>query len=267
LAKIKRSKGAKLKVITFNNFGNGGWTGNRILMPPALSLAVIVDIKTNPMKPFIIVFLGLLLTLTGGNTQARDLRHVRFFSQHPIPYDSLKQVLETIYDSDQDIREKMGSAWGDQLGKLIFQMQKIDSANQVLVKSILNKYGWLPQSKVGEKAADAIFYVVQHADTELIRKYLPVLKNLAGQKEAKMTHASMMEDRLLMYEGKKQIYGTQATSRLRTDGSGAIWPVQNPSKVNQLRKEAGFGLTVEENAKRLNAIYDPNEKLPEENKN
>jgi hypothetical protein len=219
------------------------------------------------MKPFLILFIGVLLTLIGATIQAKSRVYPNSLSQASIPYDSLRQVLESIYDTDQGIREKLSSAQGDDLGKLIFQMQQIDSANQVQVKSILNKYGWLPQSKVGEKAADAIFYVIQHAGIELIRQYLPTLKKLARQKEAKLTHAAMMEDRLLMYEGKKQIYGTQATSRLRADGKGAIWPIQNPSKVNQLRKKAGFELTVEENAQRLNAIYDPNEKLPQENKN
>lgn len=204
----------------------------------------------------------MVLMATQGYTFASD----NWTSSDPVPYDSLRQVLEDIYDTDQGIREKISSAKGDELGKIIFQMQKIDSANQVQIKYILNKYGWLPQSKVGKKAADAIFYVVQHADTELIRQYLPVLKKLSQQKEAKMTHAAMMEDRLLMYDGKKQIYGTQATSRLRPDGRGAIWPVQNPSKVNQLRKKAGFETTIEENAKRLNAIYDPHEKLPREDK-
>jgi hypothetical protein len=218
------------------------------------------------MKLLSILFIGLLLTFMGSTIYAKSLVYAGHLSQDLIPYDSLRQVLESIYDTDQGIREKLSSSQGDELGKLIFQMQKIDSANQVQVKSILNTYGWLPQSKVGEKAADAIFYVVQHADRELIRQYLPTLKKLAGQKEAKSTNAAMMEDRLLMYDGKKQIYGTQATSRLRTDGKGAIWPIQNPSKVNQLRKKAGFELTVEENAKRLNAFYDPNEKLPQENK-
>jgi hypothetical protein len=221
----------------------------------------------NNMKLLSILFLGLLPIIAGGTTQARTLSYIVPSTQISIPYDSLRQVLEAIYETDQGIREKIGSAQGDELGKIIFQMQKIDSANQVQVKYILNKYGWLPQSKVGEKAADAIFYVVQHADMELIRQYLPTLKKLARQKEAKMTHAAMMEDRLLMYDGKKQIYGTQATSRLRVDGRATIWPIQSPSKVNQLRKEARFELTVEENAKRLNAIYDPNEKLPEVKKN
>ncbi len=78
-----------------------------------------------------------------------------------------------------------------------------------------------------------------------------------------MIHAAMMEDRLLMYEGKKQIYGTQASSSSMSNGKSFIWPIQNPKKVNQLRKEAGFDLTVEENAKRLGTVYNPDEELPE----
>jgi hypothetical protein len=34
-----------------------------------------------------------------------------------------------------------------------------------------------------------------------------------------------------------------------------IWPLKNPEKVNQLRQEAGFENTVEENAKRMNIDY------------
>jgi hypothetical protein len=210
------------------------------------------------MKPYFLLLLFLLLSGTCNKAQATGYSSPVSLLQTPTPYDSLKQVLEGIYDTDQGIREKIATAQGDELGKIISQMLKIDSVNQIQVKHILDKYGWLPQSKIGEKAADAIFYVVQHGGTELIRAHLPTLKKLAKQKEAKGTHAAMMEDRLLMYDGKKQIYGTQATSRLRADNSGAIWPIENPAKVNQLRKEAGFELTVEENAKRLNAAYNPN---------
>jgi hypothetical protein len=218
------------------------------------------------MKPPSILFLVLFLVGAISTTQAKSWSYVGHLSQISIPYDSLKQVLEQIYDTDQGIREKIHLAPQDQRGKLFFQMQKIDSVNQDQVKNILNKYGWLPQSKVGEKASDAIFYVVQHGDIELLRPYLPLLKKMAEQKEAKMTHAAMMEDRLLVNHGKKQIYGTQASPHLREDRKYAIWPVENPSKVNQLRKKAGFETTIEENAKRLEAIYDPNQKLPQEKK-
>jgi hypothetical protein len=39
-----------------------------------------------------------------------------------------------------------------------------------------------------------------------------------------------------------------------------IWPVENPDKVDNLRFNAGFKEGVIENARRLGAVYDPNEK-------
>jgi hypothetical protein len=74
-----------------------------------------------------------------------------------------------------------------------------------------------------------------------------------------------MEDRILMSKGKRQIYGTQANNNLRPDKKMAIWPIEDPSQVNALRKKIGFTTTVEENAARLKAEYDPNEKLPTQN--
>ena len=65
-----------------------------------------------------------------------------------------------------------------------------------------------------------------------------------------------------MWKGKKQIYGTQASNDTRPGKKMVIWPIENPSQVNELRKKIGFTTTVEENAKQLNAEYDPNERLP-----
>ncbi|WP_257657860.1 DUF6624 domain-containing protein [Parapedobacter lycopersici] len=187
---------------------------------------------------------------TGGQNMATD----------SVPYDSLRLVLEAVYDADQAIRQELIASWGGDVGKLFSGMAQIDSVNQMKVKTILSAYGWLPQTKVGEKASDAIFLVVQHGGEELIREHLPHLKKQVKQNEAKATHAAMMEDRLLMYEGKKQIYGTQASGD--TTGGGFVWPIKDPERVNQLRREKGFDLTVEENAERLGVRYNPKQELP-----
>lgn len=218
------------------------------------------------MKLFLLILTSILLTfMITGNVSAPKGNLLKVPGYDSISYDSLRAVLESMYDTDQGIRRKTDSAKGDELGRLVGQLLQIDASNQVQVRLILDQYGWLPQSKVGEKAADALFYVVQHASIDIMKKYFPALKQRALEQEAKMTNAALMEDRILMYEGKKQIYGTQATSRLRADGKGVIWPIQNPKQVNRLRKEAGFELTVEENAKRLGAFYNPDEKLPKTN--
>lgn len=68
-----------------------------------------------------------------------------------------------------------------------------------------------------------------------------------------------------MFQGKKQIYGTQAASWVRPEGGQVIWPIEDVENVNKRRKEVGFTTTIEENAKRLGAEYNPNEQLPKKN--
>ncbi|MFC6997787.1 DUF6624 domain-containing protein [Rufibacter roseus] len=182
--------------------------------------------------------------------------------QKPIPYDSLRTVLEGIYEVDQGIRMKMGAVKPEDMNDFFREMQRVDSVNQVKVLAILQRYGWLPQSKIGEKAANGLFFVVQHAPAKVIKQYLPQMQKQVKLGEANKTYAAMMEDRLLMYTGKKQKYGTQATSMLTEDGTMAVWPIKDPVNINKRRKEAGFKDTVEENAKRMNAKYNPDEKLP-----
>ena len=186
-----------------------------------------------------------------------------------VNYDSLRIVLEKMYDVDQEIRRILIDSIGldsPEAPKYFHQMATIDMQNKIKIALILGKYGWIEQSKIGKKAAEGIFYVVQHSDLEFVEKYFPQFKQLAEKGEADPTRCAQMEDRLLMWKGKKQIYGTQANSILRPDKSYAIWPIENPSGVNELRKKIGFTTTVEENATRLNADYDPNEKLPTDTK-
>ena len=204
-------------------------------------------------------FSGTLLSLSG-QSQIRD--------SNEIPYDSLRTVLEEIYDVDQEVRRDFveRTQRGDtSLSTIIAKMNQADSVNQIQVEELLTTYGWLPQSKVGQKAAGALFLVIQHSDLETMRRYLPVLKKAVEEGEASATSAALMEDRVLMYEGKKQLYGTQASGHEQENGTTKyfIWPIENPEEVNNLRAEVGFGTTVEENAARLNATYNPNEELPQ----
>lgn len=186
--------------------------------------------------------------------------------QDSVPYDSIRIILENACVSDQEIRRQLIESEGndtlfmDYLGK----MSMIDKSNQLAVLPILEKYGWLPIEKIGEKASDGMFYVLQHTvDLDLFRKYLPYIKVLANKGGTKAWYAALIEDRLLMHEGKRQIYGSQVVKRShRYQGRYFVWPLQCPDKVNELRKEVGLKLTVEENAKRLDAIYNPEEELP-----
>ncbi|MBN2484385.1 MAG: hypothetical protein JXB34_00280, partial [Bacteroidales bacterium] len=173
-----------------------------------------------PLKcQFLIFFLPIIFI---------SCSHCKTESLYQPGYDSLSIVLENIGDRDQSIRKKLVDSLQEgtpEFRDCISQMVQIDNENREILLQILEKYGWLPQSKIGEKASESIFYVLQHSNILLIEKYYPQLDSLAKISEANPKHAAMMMDRLLMSKGKKQIYGTQASSTLRADGKPAIWPI------------------------------------------
>ena len=190
----------------------------------------------------------------------------------------LKKELDSIYAEDQRYRELLFS---DQLkGKadsiaafykvdkkdlvnyLMTAMQKADSSNIIRVGEIIKQHGYPGKTLVGQPTNQAAFFVLQHSQS--IDQYLSIVKKAAEQEELLFSLYAMMLDRSLMYNGKEQIYGTQAKGIQVTDPQTGkkvfkmiIWPVQDPKSVNALRKEAGFKETIEENAKRLDVYYEP----------
>jgi len=156
--------------------------------------------------------------------------------------------LSTVYKTD---RSKLASVlWAEQT--------KIDTTNLNRAEAILKQYGYPGKSLVGTPANQAIFYIIQHSSK--IETYLPVIKKAADQGELPFSQYAMMLDRSLMYDSKPQIYGTQVSCRQNKATKQSrcfVWPIFDAKTVNERRKEAGFGLTVEENATRLNAAYEP----------
>lgn len=136
----------------------------------------------------------------------------------------------------------------------------IDSTNLVRIEKIIAQHGYPGKTLAGSPANEAAFYILQHSDK--IKQYIPYVETAAKNGELPFRLYAMMQDRLLMSEGKPQIWGTQARGfRTVNAASGQeewvmfIWPIADPLAVNTLRKEAGFDSTVEENAKRLGVEY------------
>ncbi len=131
-----------------------------------------------------------------------------------------------------------------------------DSTNLIFIENVFAKYGYPGKSLVGEPTNEAAWYVIQHSPK--INQYMPLMKTAAENKELPFRLYAMMLDRQLMYEGKEQIYGSQATSKPLRNGQKIgyyVWPIKDAATVNERRKQAGFDQTVEQNAKRLGFDY------------
>ncbi len=114
-----------------------------------------------------------------------------------------------------------------------------DQRNAKRLAEIIEQHGWPGNSLVGKEGSLAAFLVVQHGELEYQKKYFPLLKEAVGKGEANPAHAAYLEDRILMREGKKQIYGTQlhrseATQKLE------LWPVEDEEHLDARRVRLGL---------------------------
>ena len=187
----------------------------------------------------------------------------------------LKSELDEIYKFDQFLREYSNSSLSESrkneisafvgysrnelnanLWKII---NKQDSINLNKVERIIEKYGYPGKTLVGEPTNKATWYVIQHS--KKINHYFPLIKKAGKKREIPMTLVAKMEDRMLMYEGKEQVYGTQGAGRMIYDENGNekffqfIWPIQDSKSVNKRRKDVGFTSTIEESARELDIPY------------
>jgi len=210
------------------------------------------------MKYCNVSFLLLLFLLLACKTTNEKVN-----TDEVVNYDSLTLVLETMYDTDQEYRMELVSIITENKpfdAELVANMNRNDSLNQLETIKILNKFGWLPKDSIGQKAASALFLIIQHSPTDVMEKYFPMLKEMVEEGQAKRTDLALMEDRILMYNHKKQIYGSQASL---IDEEMQIWPIENAADVNKLRLEIGFETTVEENAESMGVLFNPNVKMPD----
>jgi hypothetical protein len=138
------------------------------------------------------------------------------------------------------------------------KQEKLDKRNIKKFAKILAKYGWPARSTVGKEGSLAAFLVVQHGDLVYQKKYFPLLKDAVLRGEADRDDAALLEDRILMREGKKQIYGTQlyfneVTKKLE------LWPIENEEGVDARRASVGLG-PLAEYVKRFGLEYKPPKK-------
>ncbi len=113
-----------------------------------------------------------------------------------------------------------------------------DSLNKINLKvldSIVSHRGWPKKSEVGRSASVGAFLVIQHQELPVQKKYFPFIEKAVKQQEADKSDLALLTDRIRIFEGKKQIYGSQVI----TDAKGEFdyKTLVDPSNVNKRRKK------------------------------
>jgi len=165
------------------------------------------------------------------------------FAQSGIDTMAVRRQLEEILARDQKTRTGKDS---------VALMQYIDSTNLVQVESLIARYGWMGRSFVGDKANSALFLVIQHADLETQLKYVDLLQHSVEAGESKASNLALMQDRILMRQGKNQLYGSQVV--YSKTGEQMFYPIEDEKNVNIRRAKMGLQ-PLEEYAKLFGITY------------
>lgn len=159
------------------------------------------------------------------------------------------RILEEVYDKDQEVRKwtmlsSLSSLSYDEIVTYSTEMALLDSLNQATVFGILDKEGW--PARLSDKANQAIWLVIDHSDLATRRKYLDLVKAKAEEGVLDKSDYATLNDRVLMEEGKPQIYGTQ----IKITGTIIfgeeqtlpmyLWPVEDPAALDSLRSSIGL---------------------------
>lgn len=164
----------------------------------------------------------------------------------------LRQALLTRVDKDQAVRQKAidegntPASW--------HQTVAVDQDNTAWLKTMVAKKGWPTRSSVGEDGAKAAFLIAQHAtlDPAFQEQILALMQSALAQKEADPSDVAMLQDRVLLHQGKPQLYGTQF--KTEPDGTMVLDRTQDIDGLDARRATMGLPPIAEYKAS-LSEVY------------
>jgi hypothetical protein len=150
--------------------------------------------------------------------------------------------LSIIYEEDQKYRQMIDSVQGNfgrgsaQMDSLWKTIVYVDSVNLVKVKKILDKKGWLGPDVITKRGSTTLFLVIQHSDLHTQEKYLPLMEEAVKNKKAEPSNLALLQDRVLIGQEKKQLYGSQIGFN-KEKARYYVLPLEDPMNVDVRRKE------------------------------
>lgn len=209
------------------------------------------------IRPFAVLFVAVAVVVAvaadpKAEVKNPDLRD-ELQKRGKVDQDARGRLIEWQKANGSDF-QKLTAEKKAEFEKLVAEMAKVDADNTKWLGEQVDKVGWPTVTQVGKQAAHTAWLLVQHADADpkFQRKCLDLMAKLPkGEVDGK--DVAYLTDRVLLAEGKKQVYGTQFHA---PDGKWEPKPLEDPANVDKRRAEVGLS-TLAEYVKKLEAAYGP----------
>mgnify|MGYP001576580548 FL=1 len=120
--------------------------------------------------------------------------------------------------------------------------KKIDKKNTLKMKEIIKRYDWPTINLVGKKASKNAWLLVQHADHNIKfqKQCLKLMKDIykINSNFINRTNIAYLKDRILVNEGKAQLFGTQFYTNKK--GIFGPRPIKDIKNLDKIRKKYGL---------------------------
>jgi hypothetical protein len=155
--------------------------------------------------------------------------------------EALRAELVAMIDRDDQMRERLARD-GSLFQGYHPEMEAVHRENAARLTAIVDTGGWPGRSQVGDEAASAAWRILQHAIGEpaLMRRMFAVLRAEAARGEADPAEVAMLDDRIRVFEGRLQRYGTQY--HWNDDGTAMVpmVGVEDAEHVDERRSSVGL---------------------------
>jgi hypothetical protein len=155
-----------------------------------------------------------------------------------------EEIIE-LKEADLKLRDKLvqNGQLGDGYNK---EMEAVHNRNAKRLNEIIDSIGYPTSDKVGKEASEAAWLVIQHSigQPDFMKKCVKLLENAVNENKASPINLAYMTDRIAVFEGGAQRYGTQFD--WDENGELSLKPFDDLVKVNQRREAIGLNSLEEQ---------------------
>lgn len=139
------------------------------------------------------------------------------------------------------------------LNRMIALQDSVQNANLQIVSEALDAKGFISKLMVGTKASQVPFLVIQHSNLKTQKKYYGLFKTAAENGLFDKRLLALLEDRILVYEKKEQLYGSQLFYE-ESDSTYYFYPIADIKNLLQRRQSMNLN-SIQEYAAMYNIVW------------
>ena len=178
-------------------------------------------------------------------------------------FKSIAEKIIELKNSDLTLRNKLLQS--GQLGEgYNEQMKELHNDNALVLNDIINIIGYPTIDKVGKEANEAAWLVIQHSigQPSFMKKCAKLLEKEVSESKADPRSLAYLKDRIAVFEGKPQLFGTQ----FDWDKNRNLSPIMfdDLTKVNERRKSIGLNTLEEQTEIMRRQVKNENQSPPKD---